>query len=155
MPRPPEGYRNSAGNQIPGVHDITNAYCPKPALVQWAYGRGKQGLPLYEKGTLDIGTAVHAMAELDLKGATPRQIEAKCYELVSARDDADKAFAAYEAFCVWREGHNVRSIAHEVTLVSETHQFGGTPDCIAYVGGEIGLLDFKTCNRAPSKPYDE
>jgi hypothetical protein len=66
-----------------------------------------------------------------------------------------KAWTAYEGFCRWREQHSVRSIAHEVSLVSETHQLGGTPDCIAFVDGELGLLDFKTCTKVPAKPYEE
>jgi len=154
MPRPADGYKNKAGQQVPGVHDITNAYCPKPALVQWAYGRGKQGLPLYEKGALDIGTTVHAMAELHLKGDSDRDIEAKLNEL---RDplDRSKARSAFGAFCEWREQFSVKSLAHEVTIVSETYQLGGTPDCIAEISGDIGLLDFKTCTRAPSSPYHE
>jgi hypothetical protein len=155
MPRPADGYRNRAGQQIPGVHDITNAYMPKPALVGWAYNRGKQGLPLYEKGTLDIGTTVHAMAELDLKGQPSREIEACARSALSNLADVAKAWSAYEAFTRWREVHAVRSIAHEVTIVSEKHQLGGTPDCVAFVGGEIGLLDFKTCSKVPKEPYHE
>jgi hypothetical protein len=154
MPRPSEGYRNRAGQPVPCVHDITNAYCPKPALVQCAYGRGRQGVPLYEERTLDIGTAVHSMAELDLKERPPREIEA-CAKALGNADAAAKARSAYNAFCDWREHFAVKPIAHEVTIVSETHQFGGTPDCIAFVGGAIGLLDFKTCMRSLKEPYRE
>jgi hypothetical protein len=150
MPRPSDGYRNAAGKQVPGVHDITNAYVPKPALVGWAYGRGKAGLPLYEQNTLDIGSTVHAMAELDLRGRPAAIISG-----LTGEDSRAKAWLAYEAFCVWRESNSVRPIAHEITIVSETHQLGGTPDCIAYIGGEVGLLDFKTCTKAPAKPYHE
>jgi hypothetical protein len=139
MPRPAEGYRNKAGQQVPGVHDITNAYMPKPALVGWAYNRGKQGLPLYEKGVLEIGTTVHAMAEANLKGDSDREIEAKLKEL---RDPINiTARSAYGAFCEWREAYHVRSLAHEVTIVSEAYQLGGMPDCIAEISGDIGLLE--------------
>jgi hypothetical protein len=155
MPRPPEGYRNRAGQQVPGVHDITSAYMPKPALVGWAYSRGKQGLPLYEKGTLDIGTAVHAMAELDLRGRPPREIEAALYKALSEGADIIKARNAFVAFTEWREHFAVKPIAQEVTIVSETHQLGGTPDCIASIQGEVGLLDFKTCTTPPKQPYHE
>jgi len=77
------------------------------------------------------------------------------HSALSDLDSVAKAWSAFEGFCRWREQHAVRSIAHEVTLVSETHQLGGTPDCIAFVGGEIGLLDFKTCGKAPKEPYRE
>jgi hypothetical protein len=155
MPRPESGYRNAAGKQVPGVHDITNAYVPKPALVGWAYGRGKAGLPLYEQNVLDIGSAVHAMAELDLRGRDAAEIEACAREALSDPDHRASAWRAYEAFCTWRAAQSVRPIAHEVTIVSETHQLGGTPDCIAYIADEIGLLDFKTCTKAPARPYHE
>ena len=153
MPRPPDGYRNRAGQQVPGVHDITNAYCPKPALVGWAYNRGKAGLVLYERNVLDIGTTVHAMAEAHLKGDSDREIEAQLKTLDAAA--AAKARKAYGAFCEWREQFNVVSIAHEVTIVSETWQLGGTPDCIAEVSNEVCLLDFKTCTTVPKQPYAE
>jgi hypothetical protein len=155
VPRPTDGYRNAAGKQVPGVHDITNAYVPKPALVGWAYGRGKAGLQLYEQATLDIGSTVHAMAELDLRGRDAAEIEACAKQALSDPDHRATARKAYEAFCAWRETNSVKAIAHEVTIVSETHQLGGTPDCIAWIGGEVGLLDFKTCTKAPPKPYHE
>jgi hypothetical protein len=155
MPRPDGGYKNAAGKQVPGVHDITNAYVPKPALVGWAYGRGKAGLPLYEQNVLDIGSTVHAMAELDLRGRDSAEIEACPKQALRDPDHRATAWRAYEAFVAWREANSVRPIAHEVTIVSETHQLGGTPDCIAWIGGEVGLLDFKTCTKAPANPYHE
>jgi hypothetical protein len=107
MPRPPDGYRNRAGQQVPGVHDITNAYMPKPALVGWAYKRGQQGLPLYEKGVLDIGTTVHAMCEANLKGDSDREIEAKLKELADPLN-VTRARSAYGTFCEWREHFRVK-----------------------------------------------
>jgi len=155
MPRPDSGYLNAAGQQVPGVSDIVKAYIPKNALVQWAYWRGRNGLELYEKDVLDVGTTVHALAELNLKGRPDREIEALLHSALFDAAAKAKAWTAYEHFCSWREQHAVRSIAHEVNLVSETHQLGGTPDCIAYVDGELGLIDFKSCTKAPPKPYEE
>lgn len=155
MPRPDGGYRNQAGDQVPGVHDITNAFCPKPALVHWAYNQGRKGVPLYERSTLDIGSAVHAMAELNLKGRPSREIEERCHEVLREPGDLAKAWAAYSAFEAWRDACAVRSIAHEVTLVSETYQLGGTPDCVALIEGEPALIDLKTCSSAPTRPYEE
>lgn len=153
MPRPPEGYHNKAGLQVPGVHDIIKAYYPKPALVGWAYNRGKAGVPLYEDA-IEIGTVVHHMAELDLRGQSPERIEAT---LQTLRDPTsiDKARKAYKTFCEWRDLLHVKPIAHEVVLVSETHQLGGCPDCIAWIDGHVALLDFKTCGTRPKTPYSE
>jgi hypothetical protein len=95
------------------------------------------------------------MAEPDLKGRPPREIDAKVHELLREPADVARAWLAFNAFVQWREQLNVQSMAHEVTLVSEAYQYGGTPDCIAYVGGRVGLLDFKTCNKVPKEPYAE
>jgi hypothetical protein len=43
------------------------------------------------------------------------------------------------------------AIAQERALVSETWQYGGTPDTIAVIGGGLGLLDLKTS----PKPYPD
>lgn len=156
MPRPREGYRNAAGLLVPGTHDITGAYASgSRALMIWAFNQGKAGLSLKSASEADIGTAVHAMAELDLKGHSVEEIEACLQEHLDDDEQLTKARSAYDAFCQWRNEHTVVSIAHEIPLVSETWQFAGTPDCIARIDGGTGLLDFKTCRTAPKRPYDE
>lgn len=148
MPRPANGYVNAAGEKIPGVHDITGRYADKGGLINWAYSQGKKGVPLYEKGTLDIGTVIHHMAELDLRGASKRGIEAEPFQMLSAPGDIDKAVQAFRAFQAWRGVHDVRGVAFEEALVSEEFQYGGTFDCIAWVDGVRSLIDFKTCKTA-------
>lgn len=148
MPRPKNGYTNAAGQPIPGVHDVTGRYGDKNGLIQWAYKQGCAGVPLYEKGTLDIGTVVHHMCELDLRGASQRDIDAVPHEMLSTPGDIDKAWLAFRAFLKWRTEHNVRAIAFEEALVCEEWQYGGTFDCIAWVDGVRSLIDFKTCKTA-------
>lgn len=155
MPRPRKGYHNAAGERIPGTHDITNAYCPKPALVGWAYNMGKLGLPLNGASETDIGTTVHAMAELHLKGHSVDDINACLHSTLAEPEHITKAQSAYDALRRWLSDHTVVSIAHEVPLVSESWRFAGTPDCIAHIDGGTGLLDFKTCRTAPTRAYDE
>jgi hypothetical protein len=121
------------------------------ALKIWAHKQGLAGLPLYQRAAIDIGSAVHHMAELDLKGRPDREIEAYAHEALTVPDQLRKAFTSFEAFRRWREQCHVRAIAQEVTLVSETHQYGGTPDTIALIDGGLGLLDFKTS----PKPYPD
>ena len=68
MPRPKDGYKNAAGQKIPGVSDITGRFMDRSRIIWWAFNRGKQGHPkLYDDSALDIGTAVHMMAEMDLR----------------------------------------------------------------------------------------
>jgi hypothetical protein len=151
MPRPQGGYKNAAGQSIPGTHDPISRYMDQTALKIWAYNRGKEGLPLWDRSAIDIGSTVHAMAELDLKGRPDREIEAYAHNGLTAPDDLRKAFTAFEAFREWREQCHVRAIAQETVLISEKHQYGGTPDTIAMIGGGLGLVDFKTS----PKPYPD
>src|SRR5260370_16322743 len=59
MPRPANGYTNAAGDSIPGTHDPISRFMDQTALKFWAYKRGQQGLPLFDRAAIDIGSAVH------------------------------------------------------------------------------------------------
>ncbi len=145
MPRPKDGYRNAAGQPIPGTGDINGRFMDRARLLYWAFNRGKQGhAKLYDGSALDVGTAVHTMAELDLKASPQRDID---FYLAATLPDAEqqaKARAAFAAFRQWREAVHVRAIAQEISLVSEKLQFGGTLDTIAAIRRGRGLVDFKT-----------
>jgi hypothetical protein len=144
MPRPKNGYTNAAGLPIPGTNDITGRYKDSGALIHWAHKQGKQGLPLYDRSAIDIGSAVHKMAELDLIGAPDREIEAALHSYLSAPNHLAMAHTSFKAYREWREQCRVRPLAQEVSLISEKHQYGGTPDLVAIINTGIGLIDFKT-----------
>jgi hypothetical protein len=133
---------------VPGTHDPINRFMDKTALMRWAYNRGRDGMPLYDRAAMDIGSAVHHMAELDLKGRPDREIEAYAHDCLVAPDHLRKAFASFGQFREWRRQFQVRAIAQEVSLVSEAYQYGGTPDTIALIGNGAGLVEFKT-SKAP------
>jgi len=111
MPRPANGYHNAAGEQIPGTHDPISRFMDQTALKHWAYKQGLAGLPLYQRAAIDIGSTVHGMAELDLKGRPDREIEAYAHEVLTVPDQLRKAFTSFEAFRRWREQCHVRAIA--------------------------------------------
>lgn len=145
MPRPKEGYRNAAGQPIPGTSDITGRFMNRSRLLYWAYNRGKAGHPtLYDDTALTIGTAVHMMAELDLQDRDQADIDFYLNATLAAEDDRAKARAAFAAFRKWRETFHVRAHVQECSLVSEKLQYGGTLDTIAVIRNGLGLLDFKT-----------
>lgn len=144
MPRPKNGYTNAAGLQVPGTTDVTGRYKDAGALINWAHKQGQQGLPLYGRSAIDIGSAVHKMAELDLRGASDREIEASLHDYLSAPNHLEMAHTAFKAYREWREQCRVRPLAQEISLVSERHQYGGTPDLVAIINNGIGLIDFKT-----------
>jgi hypothetical protein len=144
MPRPNGGYTNKAGAPVPGTNDVVSRFADKQALLHWAHKQGQAGLPLYQRSALDIGSAVHKMAELDLIGASDREIERVMFDYLSAPNHIEMARASFRAFREWRLGCDVRPIEHEVSLVSEPLQYGGTPDLIAIIKNRVGIIDFKT-----------
>lgn len=144
MPRPNGGYTNKAGAPVPGTTDVVGRFSDKTALMMWAYNQGKAGKPRFERAALDIGSAVHKMAELDLMGAQDREIEKTLYDYLSAPNHLEMAHASFRAFREWRQQCDVRPIEHEVSLVSEPLQYGGTPDLIAIIKNRVGIIDFKT-----------
>ena len=152
MPRPVSGYHNRAGQPVPGTHDPLKRFTQPGGLINWAYGRGKQGLPLYDKTAIDIGSTVHAMAEMDLKGRPDREIEAYVNNCLTAPEHLRKAWSSFQGFREWRQQCQVRAITQELPMVSEHYQFGGTPDTIAIIGNGLGLLDFKTCSKPAVYP---
>jgi hypothetical protein len=138
MARPKNGYFNAAGQPVPGTHDPISRYMDQTALKIWAHKQGLAGLPLYQRAAIDIGSTVHGMAELDLKGRPDREIEAYCHECLAAPDHLRKAFSSFAAFRTWRQQCHVRAIAQEKPMVSETWQYGGTPDTIAMIPAASG-----------------
>jgi hypothetical protein len=145
MARPKEGYRNAAGVQIPGTTDITGRFMNRSRLLYWAFNRGKQGhQKLYDDSALDVGTAVHMMAELDLKDHPQDDIEFYLSTTLRDPEERKKAESAFTAFRQWREEFHVRPHAQEISLVSEQLQFGGTLDTVAVIRNGLGLIDFKT-----------
>lgn len=145
MPRPANGYRNAAGIAIPGTSDITGRFKNCDRLLYWAFNRGKSGAAkLRDDAALDTGSCVHVMAEQDLKGAPDADITFYVNATIRDADEQEKARAAFGAFRKWKSEFHVAARAHEVSLVSETLQFGGTLDFLAEVRGKLALIDFKT-----------
>ncbi len=145
MPTPKSGYMLD-GKKIPGVTTIIGRFKESGALIGWAYKQGRlheglkaQGLPapgsLYEvvNDAANIGTEVHARVDDD--------IHSRPYSLDGADERVHLAFGAY---IKWKAQTNALIVATEMPLISKIHRFGGTPDAIASVDGQLCLLDWKT-----------
>jgi hypothetical protein len=145
MARPKQGYFNAAGQPIPATGDINGRFMDRSRLLYWAFNRGKQGCAkLYENDALDIGSCVHTMAELDLKGAEDDRIMFYARTTLTDPEQLEKALISFRAFRQWRAEFHVEAYVQEASLVSERYQFGGTLDTIAIIRGGRGLLEFKT-----------
>ena len=132
-------YRNAEGKRLKGVTTILGNILAKPALVPWAYKRGKDNLPLYESRdkAADAGTHAHLMIECHLKGLPDPPIGGL------PKDVIDKAESCYLAFLDWEKAHTFKMVESELSMVSEAFQFGGTIDIGAIVN-ELGIVDIKT-----------
>jgi len=133
-------YKNKAGKRIPGVTTIKNQIgWGKEGLLNWANTVGLDGLTLDEaRDTATIpGTIAHYLIECHLKGIKPSFEDYK-------QEDIDKAETAYLNFLEWERQFQFEPIAVEPHLVSETYQFGGTPDVIGIALNHEVLLDWKS-----------
>lgn len=145
MPTPSQGYW--VGDQrVPGTTTIIGRFKESGGLLQWAFQQGKAGLAtLYEKRdeAANIGTLAHLMVEADINGESPEKV------LDGVEDEhAEKARNAFMMYRLWESQNKIKLLSRyqEIQLVSLEHRFGGTPDAIGEVDGEVVLLDWKTSN---------
>lgn len=71
-------------------------------------------------------------------------------ELVLKINKDENAKNSIKAFDKWEKEHKVEWVASELAIGSETNEYGGTLDAIAYVDNIPSLMDFKTSNQISS-----
>jgi hypothetical protein len=145
MAHPAKGYRNAAGKRIPGTTTIISRFKDSGALLWWAYSQGQAAQrgeinSLYDQRdeAAGIGTLVHEMVEKHIKSdvlpaldsLTPEQLE--------------KVQSGFNAYLKWESMTKLKIVEQEMQLVSEQYQFGGCPDAIGEIDGELCLIDWKT-----------
>jgi hypothetical protein len=137
--RPKEGYRNNAGDRVPGCTTITGRFKDSGALIYWAWSQGKAGKDFREERdkAADAGSCCHEMIDCHLHNRTFMSAEWQSVAILKA----EHAFLAYLA---WVEQSSMSVEASEISLVSEKYQFGGTFDAVMLKGGQLVLLDYKT-----------
>lgn len=131
-------YKTKDGTRVPGVTTILGILA-KPALIVWANRMGLQGIDTtkYVAEAADAGTAAHEMIECHLKGI-PFDTSQYAPEIL------DLAENGYLKYLDWESHHEIKLIASEMALVSETYRFGGTVDMYCELDGKRTLVDFKT-----------
>jgi hypothetical protein len=156
MPTPKSGYWNASGGRLPSVTTILSRFKDSGALMKWAYTTGRDHGRLEAQGHVvptslydvsgkaaDIGTAAHAMVEASINGGDPETCETLLSLLPS---DQEKARNAYRTYLDWAGMSKLEIVEQEMYMVSEVHQYGGTPDAIGVVNGQLCLVDWKTSN---------
>jgi hypothetical protein len=144
MPTPTRGYVLADGSRVPGTTTILSRWKESGGLIHWAYQCGVDGID-YRSARDDaggVGTLAHRLVELRLEGRSMKDIEAEVHTLDAA--GAAKALSAFEAYLTWERHSKIEIVAREIQMVSEVHRYGGTPDAIGRIDGELCLLDWKT-----------
>ena len=130
-------YYSKEGELIVGVTTALGIL-NKPSLMRWSWQCGINGedyLKIRDKAG-SVGTITHLMICSELQEVQPDLNE-------YSKADIDSANLCLNSFHEWRKSHELKVIHVEKPLVS-TMGFGGTPDFLGYVNGELELIDFKT-----------
>jgi len=128
------------GRRVPSVTTVLGVLA-KPALIRWAHGLGLKGIDMdtYVDELAGVGTLAHRMALHHLKG-NGATLDNGSF----SREQIDLAENCFLKYLEWERQHAVEPLMVETPLVSEAHCFGGTPDFVGHIDGQLCLMDFKT-----------
>jgi len=147
MAHPAEGYRNKENVQVPGTTTIIGRFKDSGGLLYWAFEQGKAAergeiSRLYDKRdeAAESGTIAHSYVEAHIQGVKPIVPESASDAVLA------QAEAAFDAYLSWERMTKLKIVEQEMQLVSEKYQFGGTPDAIGEIDGQLCLTDWKTSN---------
>jgi hypothetical protein len=151
MATPKQGYSFN-GEKYPGTTTVISRFKDSGGLLHWAFAQGRlaeQGKiqKLYDKAeeAADIGTCAHAMIEAHINQLNPQAV---LNTMLADEEGRKKAVNAFELYLKWEKQTGIKLISkyQEIQLVCPQFKFGGTPDAIGEIDGEIVLLDWKTSN---------
>lgn len=132
-------YRDALNNIIPGVTTILGVIA-KPALIDWAWKLGKQGIDYntVKDDAATVGTIAHFLCECHMKGIEPDE----------AQFDPEKlktAMICFEKFKEFWSKANLKVLHNELAITSK--YYGGTIDIVAEdEEGKLVIVDIKTSN---------
>ncbi len=140
MAHPKGGYRNSKGQKVLGVTTVIGRFKDSTGLLYWAFEQGKAAERgeierLYDRrdSAAESGTIAHSMVEAHINKEP----------IPDGPQDSKNAFQSYLS---WESMTKLKIVEQEMPLVSERYQFGGCPDAIGEINGELCLVDWKTSN---------
>jgi hypothetical protein len=109
-------------------------------------GRVKAFIKTSDKAR-ELGHEVHALIESYLRGRMGQEAPAPTV--------SDEALYIYSGFERWAEEVGLEPLAMEKMVCSGRHRFAGQIDCLAIIGGQLCILDWKTTKKPVESPYDE
>ncbi len=136
-----EVYRLKSGVIVPGVTEVLKIYADYD-YAEWANEIGLKGQKLkdYRDPLGDVGRLAHMEITAMFDGRDPSENEQDFPPHIQ-----DLASNCFLSACAWAKAHEIgETIAAEKRLTSEGMKYGGTPDRVWYVDGELEVTDFKT-----------
>lgn len=133
-------YTNDGINYYPSVTTVLDVYPKGKGFQDWLKNLGLNTEEVLRRAG-EQGTNVHNAIDSYLKG-----------EELSWMNEEEKAnYTLQEWMMILRfvdffTTYKPEIIAHEVPLVSNTLELGGTIDLVCRINGEVWLLDYKTSN---------
>jgi hypothetical protein len=131
-------YKNSLGENVVGTTTVINIL-DKPSLLNWVAKITKEGhdWQRFRDAMGDSGTLTHLRILHYLKGTKP-DLSEYSPATIKLSDNSLRSFHE------WEKSHKLEPILCEEVMVSNTYNFGGTPDYLGLVNGRLEILDFKT-----------
>ena len=131
-------YKTADGKRVPSVTTFLHIL-NKPALIEWAWKMGCQGLDYkaIRDDAASVGTLAHYFIMCHLKKIEPDTSE-------YSKQDIERAENCLIKYWDWEKERKVETILVEAPLISEQYRFGGTIDFLARFETELWLVDFKT-----------
>ena len=133
-------YKDNDNKRVPSVTTVISRYKDSGGLLHWSNKMGLEGKTLEEaqQPAAQAGTFAHELAEAHLNN-WPEP------EMKGDPDVIEKARNAFSNYLKWEEQSRLTFKYTEVSLVSETHRFGGRMDAVGEeVDGKLAIVDFKT-----------
>lgn len=142
--RPKGGYKTKDGEKVPGVTTIISRFKDSGGIIYWAWEQGRDGFDFRETRdeAANAGNLAHDLVEHRITG---RPFDDDKFRSLP-EEVRTLGIRAYENYINWEQMTKLTVVKTEMSLVSETHKFGGTFDGIAVVeiGGKRSLADWKT-----------
>jgi len=147
MPHPKGGYKNKAGQRVPGVTTIIGRFKDSGGLLYWACEQGKaierrEISALYDRrdAAADAGTLAHSYVE--------SYIETNEIPFMPCITEIEiQAHQGFHNYLRWAEDNRIQVISQEMEMISEEYRFGGCPDAMGIDSrGMLCILDWKTSN---------
>jgi hypothetical protein len=137
VPRPASGYRNKAGQRIPGNTSVCKLVGDPDGLIHWANQLGLEGKDHRDvlKAAAAAGTLVHEAAEALGQG--------RPYTFTGDPDVVAKARIGFRAFEEWAAQTRLTVETAELSLICECYQYGTTLDATV-INGLRAVCEYKT-----------